>query len=150
MKQPYKDYSHRSFTYPERKFNSLGRTGLIQYFKATYNPHKIQDRIYEKKGILIPMLEAKRVSRHLEEQEFEEHKEFITDMVDTLLILANKYDITNVEAFAMTCYLYKATGSKSNLTKRELDGIMTKVFREANELRLTNWNKFMRILKEIS
>lgn len=134
--------NHRAFTYKERRFNAYGRGALIDSFKLKFSAEKIQDH-FLKQDVEIQSKRAKAVARYLEEEKFEERKDFITAMVETILDLANGFDITNIEAFAMTLHMYKHSpkGSEAD-TGKLLKGV--------NELRLTNWDKFMRILKEVS
>lgn len=141
---------HRAFTYQEKKFNNFGRSGLIDTFKQKYNPETIQRHFLVKHDKEITMKDAKKVALELEEREWKENEDSITALVDMILICANRFDTTNIESFAMTCHVYKAVGDKGELTEREVGDITEKALTEANELRLNNWDRFMRILKEVT
>ena len=149
-KKGMRQSGHRIFTYGEKKFNSLGRDGLLDYFTPKSSPEEIRHFFIAKRDHTMSLSEAKLIARSVDEKLSEENKEFRTDLVDTILHFANYFDIENIEAFAMTCYIYKAVGRKENLTRREIGDIMEKTAQEANSLRLENWTKFMSILKEIS
>lgn len=149
-KKGMKQSGHRTFTYKERKFNSFGRGGLLDYFTPKSSPEEIRYSFRTKHNHEMSLSEAKLVARSVDEKLAEDNREFRTDMVDTILHFANVFDVSNIEAFALTCYLYKAIGAKENLTKRELGDITEKTIREANKLREMNWDSFMRILKEVS
>ena len=144
---------HRAFTYKEKKFNQLGKSGLIEYFKPKFSPEKIQDMLWEKHKQDIKMTEAKRIARVVEKKEWEENEEqrlYTITMVDMILYCGNLFNITNLEAFAMTCHVYKAIGGKKNLTQEEVEYITERTLEEVNRLRLEDWDAFMRILKEVS
>ena len=132
---------HRAFTYKEKKFNQLGRSGLIEYFKPKVSPEKIQDFAFEEHKQEITLTKAKQWARLIREKVWEEKKErrlFTETLVDNILHLTNLFDITNIEAFAMTCHIYKALGHKKNLTEEDRENIMEKALQEANELRQEN------------
>jgi len=135
--------NHRAFTYKERKFNGYGKRDLINCFKHKFDAQRIQDLFLTKHKAEIRLKDARGVARYLEDKKFEESKEFITPMVETILDLADRFDITNIEAFAMTLHMYKY------LPKDSTEG-MGRLLKDFNKLRLTNWNKFIRIIKEVS
>ena len=141
---------HRAFTYQEKKFNNFGRNGLIDAFKQKFNPESIQRHFLVKHDAEITMKDAKKVALELEEREWKENEDSITALVDMILICANRFDITNIEAFAMVCHFYKAVGGKGELNQRQVGEIMDRVLPEVNKLRLEDWDRFMRILKEVT
>ena len=143
---------HRAFTYQEKKFNQLGRSGLLDYFKPKISPQKIQDRMFEEHNQNVTMVMCKRVARAVERkiwEENEEEREFTEITVEMILRLSNRFDITNIEAFAMTLHLYRAMGGKRKLTEQQASPMIRKATEDANKLRLENWDRFMRILKEV-
>ena len=135
--------NHRAFTYKERKFNAYGKHELINCFKRKFDAQRIQDFFLTKHKAEIMMKDARRVARYLEDKKFEESKEFITSMVETILHLSTYYDISNIEAFAMTLHMYK-------YLPKDSDEGMGRLLQDVNKLRLENWNKFIRIIKEVS
>lgn len=141
---------HRIFTYGEKKFNTLGKSGLIDYFRTKADPKLIQHRFLMKRGRKLSGAEVSSLVLELNKKYWEDEKEDIVPFVEVILGLSNEFNITNIEAFAMVCYMFKAAGGKENLTKREIGDISEKAIQEANTLRLENWNKFMSILKEVS
>lgn len=149
-KKGMKQSGHRSFNYREKRFNELGRQGLLNYFRQTIDPVKVRLNFWEKHDYEISPSEAKLVARAVEKKLWEENKDFTIDMVDTILHFSNVFEITNVESFALVCYLYKAIGEKENPTRKETGDIMDSVLMNANKLRLENWDSFMRILKEVT
>ena len=142
--------NHRAFTYEEKKFNSYGRSGLLNLFSPKVSPETIQQHFWDTRKVNVRIGDARNMVRFVERNLFEDEKESITALVDSILTLANRFDITNIEAYAMTCYLYKAVGAKGELNQRQVGEIMDRVLPEVNELRLENWDKFMRILKEVT
>ena len=144
-----RETKHRAFTYKEKKFNSFGKSGLEHYFRQKFDAQKIQDHFIMKEDYDMTMVEAKRIARHMEYKQWEEDKEFITNMVDTILHLSRVYEISNIEAFAMTCYVYETVGKIKDNNPHKLGDIMDKTLKRANKLRYENWDSFMAILKLI-
>ena len=150
-KKGMKQSGHRIFAYKERKFNTLGERGLIDYFRTKADPDLIRHHfLTEHHGLKLSGSEVKSLAMELNKKYWEDEKEFITATVEGILHLSKVFDITNIEAFATVLYLYKAVGIKENLTDKERGDIIEKTLKEANDLRLTNWNSFMRILKEVT
>jgi len=145
--------NHRAFTYQEKKFNQLGRSGLLDYFKPKISPQKIQDKMFEEHNQNVTMVMCKRVARAAERkiwEENEEEREFTEITVEMILRLSDRFDITNIEAFAMTLHLFKTMGGKRELTEQQASPMIRKATEDANKLRLENWDRFMRILKEVT
>ena len=141
---------HRAFTYQEKKFNNFGRNGLLNLFSPKVNPETIQSHFWSKHKTNVRIGDARNLARIVERKLFEDRKEDIEVLVDTILAFANRFDITNIEAYAMVCHFYNAVGSKGELTQQQVGEIMDRVLPEVNKLRLDNWDKFMRILKEVT
>lgn len=155
IKGATKPVPHRAFTYQEKKFNQLGKSGLIDYFKPKISPEKVQDMMMDKHNQDITIVMAKRVARTAAKEIWEkdvEKREFALYMIDTILIFSDKYDITNTEAFAMTLHVYKALQhiKEEDITAKDVNTTLDKVLPEINKLRLQNWDRFMRILKEVT
>lgn len=133
---------HRAFTYAEKRFNDLGRSGLIDYFKPKFSAEKIQDFMLVEHKQEITLSKAKQVARVVREkvwQENEEERLFTEAMVDGVIHFGNQFEITNIEAFALTCHLHKVMGRKESLTNREYHDLIERTLQEVNKLRLENW-----------
>lgn len=137
-------YKHRGFWYHERKFNSLGRSGLIEYFKTKADMNKIRD-MFLKKGWELRIQVMKAVKTELEKKYWEDEKEDIIPLVDMILSLTEEFDITNVEAFAIWCWVLHDMKDKK-LVGHWRTGVK-EAKQRANDLRKSNWDAFMRILK---
>ena len=141
---------HRAFTYKEKAFNNLGRNGLMHHFSSKISPEEVQDTFWTKHGVDVKIGDARNVARAVERKLFEDEKEDIDLLVTTIMLFSKNFDITNIEAFAMTCHVYQAVGSKGKLNQQQVGEILDRVLPEVNKLRLENWDKFMRILKEVT
>ena len=141
---------HRAFTYKEKAFNNLGRNGLMHHFSSKISPESVQDTFWTKHGVDVKIGDARNVARAVERKLFEDEKEDIDLLVTTIMLFSKNFDITNIEAFAMTCHVYQVIGGKTNFNELNASGIIGKALKVANELRLSNWDKFMRILKEVT
>lgn len=142
----------RELTYMERKFNRLGRHGLINYFKTKYDPSKVQQVFWSKHDIHLKSYEAKALIAKLEEKTWEEQKGFILSMVDAIIHFTEMFDLSNLEAFAMWVHVmrdYAQEGKRLGraLAEEEVDKVIESSMRTAYELYEDNPNRFLDILK---
>ena len=143
---------HREFTYQEKKFNRLGRQGLLDYFKVKIDTSKIRVWALTEHHSRLSPIEAKAIAQKLEEMDWEERKVFIEPMVDGILHLCKMFDLSNLEAFAMWLYVMRGQGElKKKLgrepTEEEIGRIFESSMKDAYELYEKNPNRFLGILK---
>lgn len=125
----------------------MGKSGLLDHFASKVSPDAIADHFWETRKMELSRTVAQRVARGVKRKLWEEEKEDIIPFVELIMFLTKRFDITNIEGYAMACYIYKAVGGLDNPTRREIGDITEKTIEYANKLRLENWDRFMRILK---
>jgi len=142
----------RELTYQEKKFNRLGRSGLINYFKTKYDITTIKMWALTDHDHKMSTIEAKAIAQKLEGQKYEEDKELIESVVDSIIHFCKMFDLSNLEGFAIWMYVMKAQGElKKSLgrepTEEESLSILDRSMRDSYELYEKNPNKFLDILK---
>lgn len=135
----------RAFTYKERAFNALGRTGLLEQFKEKINPDKVR-RLMLEKGQTVSLQDARAIALAVEEKIWEEDKEITTGFIDLIIKYTKVYDITNIEAYAFVSHLFSAMEGNKEMSETKVRKILDKAEPTINQLRIENWDEFMKIL----
>lgn len=141
---------HRMYTYQEKKFNALGRTGLLDEFREKINPDKIRSFFMLKYDQSITLQDARAIAIEVQKKVWEEEKEDVESMVDSILAFARCYDLTNLEGFAFSLHVFNAMKGKEANTEKRVKKIMDNVLPTIDKLRREHWDRFMRIIKEVS
>ncbi len=142
----------RELTYQEKKFNRLGRRGLIDNFKTKYDTTKIRMWALTDRDYKMSTIEAKALAAKLEETQYEEEKEFVESMVDSIIHLCQMFDLSNLEGFAMWCRVMIAQGKLKKslgreLTEEESHSLLDRSMKESYELYEKNPNRFLDVLR---
>ncbi len=143
---------HRELTYKEKKFNRLGRRGLIDNFKTKYDTTKIRMWALEDRDYRMSTIEAKAIAAKLEADKFEEDKDFVESLVDSLLHFCQMFDLSNLEGYAMWCRVMIAQGKlKKSLgrepSEEESGACLDRSMRNSYDLYEKNPNRFLDILR---
>ena len=142
----------RELTYQEKKFNRLGRLGLIDNFKTKYDTTKIRMWALSSRDYRMSTIEAKAIAAKLEETQYEEEKEFVESMVDSIIHFCRMFDLSNLEGFAMWCHVMIAQGKLKKslgreLTEEESHSLLDRSMKDSYELYEKNPNRFLDVLR---